>query len=142
MNRFEDMIHMERPASKRPKMDLGNRANLFMPFSALRGFDMAVLTKEKENALVPRALLSDDMQEVLERKLRQISVGDTVAVTYFSLQKRIGGYEVGQYITERGAAEEIDEWGRTLVLPQCCVPFADIFDLQSEVLGHTDAEQA
>ena len=73
MGKYDDILHMERPASKHPKMDLTNRAKLFSPFSALRGFDIAVLTKQKENALVERAWLSEDMREVLERKLRQIS---------------------------------------------------------------------
>lgn len=142
MNRFDDMIHMERPASKHPKMDLGNRAKLFMPFSALRGFDIAVLTKAKERALSPRAWLSDDMQEDLERKLRQLKEGDMVTATYFVPQKRIGDYEVGSYIKESGPVEEIDELGRALVLPQCYVPFTDIYDLQTEVFNRAEGEQA
>ena len=48
MGKYDDIIRRERPESKHPKMDLGNRANIFAPFSALRGFDIAVLTKAKE----------------------------------------------------------------------------------------------
>ena len=88
MGKYDDILHMERPASKHPKMDLTNRAKLFSPFSALRGFDIAVLTKQKENALVERAWLSEDMREVLERKLRQISAGDRVTVR--SEERRVG----------------------------------------------------
>jgi len=142
LNRYDNMIHMERPVSKHPKMDLGNRAKIFSPFSALRGFDIAVLTKAKEKALSPRAWLSDDMQEDLVRKLRQLKEGDMVTVTYFSLQKRMRDYEIGSYISESGPVEEIDELGHALVLPQCYVPFTDIYDLQSEVFNHAEGEQA
>lgn len=140
MGKYDDILHRERPVSQHPKMDLTNRAKLFQPFSALRGFDIAVLTKQKENTLIERALLSEDMQEVLERKLRQIRAGDKVAVTYFCLRKAIGDYEVGEYITETGIVEEVDELAQALVLPGTFIPFADIYDLQGD-FSHADGEQ-
>ncbi len=140
MNRYNDILHKERPVSNRPKMDLGNRAKIFAPFAALRGFDMAVLTKAKERALMPRAELSDDMQLVLEDKLRRLSAGDSVTVTYFSLQKRIGDYEVGSYVTETGWVEAVDVESQALVLTDAFIPFMDIYDLQGEVFEHGETE--
>ncbi len=140
MGKYDDILHMERPASKHPKMDLTNRAKLFSPFSALRGFDIAVLTKQKENALVERAWLSEDMREVLERKLRQISAGDRVTVTYFCLRKAIGDYEIGEYVTETDVVEEVDELAQALVLPGTFIPFTDIYDLQGD-FSHANGEQ-
>ena len=140
MGKYDDILHMERPASKHPKMDLTNRAKLFSPFSALRGFDIAVLTKQKENALVERAWLSEDMQEVLERRLCQISAGDRVTVTYFCLRKAIGDYEIGEYVTETDVVEEVDELAQALVLSGTFIPFTDIYDLQGD-FSHADGEQ-
>ena len=37
-----------RPVSKRPKMDLSNRAKQFMPFSALKGLEEALIKIEQE----------------------------------------------------------------------------------------------
>lgn len=37
MSQYNDILHKERPVSNRPKMDLGNRAKIFAPFSALSG---------------------------------------------------------------------------------------------------------
>ena len=126
MGKYDDILHMERPASKHPKMDLTNRAKLFSPFSALRGFDIAVLTKQKENALVERAWLSEDMREV--------------TVTYFCLRKAIGDYEIGEYVTETDVVEEVDELAQALVLPGTFIPFTDIYDLQGD-FSHADGEQ-
>ncbi|MCI9116581.1 MAG: hypothetical protein HFE87_07965, partial [Acutalibacter sp.] len=81
-----------------------------------------MLTKQKENALVERAWLSEDMREVLERKLRQISAGDRVTVTYFCLRKAIGDYEIGGYVTETDVVEEVDELAQALVLPGTFIP--------------------
>lgn len=39
---------MTRPVSKRPKMDLSNRAKQFMPFSALKGLEEALADVERE----------------------------------------------------------------------------------------------
>ena len=80
------------------------------------------------------------MQDVLERKLNQLAVGDSVTVTYFSLQKRIGDYEVGSYLTETACVEEIDLLNQALVLPHAFVPFTDIYDLQSEVFEDAEGE--
>ena len=141
MSQYNDILHKERPVSNRPKMDLGNRAKIFAPFSALRGFDVAVLTKQKEKTLVPRAWLSEDMQEILGRKLRRVSVGYKVSATYFCLRKRIGDYEVGEYVTETGTVEAIDELNCALVLPHCFIPFTDIYELQGDFC-YADGEQA
>lgn len=140
MGKYDDILYMERPVSKHPKMDLTNRAKQFAPFSALRGFDIAVLTKEKENALIERAWLSEDMQEVLERRLCQISAGDRVTVTYFCLRKAIGDYEIGEYVTETDIVEEVDELAQALVLSGTFIPFTDIYDLQGD-FSHADGEQ-
>ncbi len=140
MSRYDDILHRERPASKHPKMDLGNRAKIFAPFSALRGFDIAVLTKAKEKSLMPRAELSEDMQLILERKLGHLSPGDAVTITHFSLQKRIGDYEVGSYITETDRVEAVDVEAQVLVLTSAFIPFMDIYDLQGEVFDHGATE--
>lgn len=68
------------------------------------------------------------------------AVGDSVTVTYFSLQKRIGDYEVGNYVTETACVEEIDLLNQALVLPHAFVPFTDIYDLQGEGFDYEDGE--
>ena len=102
MNDYTDIIHMERPLSSHPKMDLGNRAKLFSSFDALRGFDLALLAKQVERQLTVRASLLDDAQELLDRKLHMVQPGAKVSITYFRMEKMIGDTEVGTYITETG----------------------------------------
>lgn len=48
--KYNDIINMERPKSKRPKMDLLNRAKIFAPFAALRGHEELLGESAKKNA--------------------------------------------------------------------------------------------
>lgn len=124
---------MERPASAHPKMDIGNRAKQFIPMDALRGFSVAVLTKQREKQLVARINLSEDEMELLNWQLHQIQSGDTVTVTYFQLEKIIGDLEIGTYVTETARVEEVDTVDRALVLSQAYVPFSDLYIIESEI---------
>lgn len=133
MKDYSDMIHMERPASAHPKMDIGNRAKQFIPMDALRGFSVAVLTKQREKQLVARINLSEDEMELLNWQLHQIQSGDTVTVTYFQLEKIIGDLEIGTYVTETARVEEVDTVDRALVLSQAYVPFSDLYIIESEI---------
>ena len=42
LDNYDDIINMDRPASKRQKMPIDDRAKIFAPFAALRGFDDAI----------------------------------------------------------------------------------------------------
>ena len=80
---YQDILHCSRPVSKRPKMSVENRAKLFAPFAALRGFDIEILTTEQDRLLVPQVLLSADQQEANRQALNALEKGDWVTVTYF-----------------------------------------------------------
>ena len=134
MKDYSDIIHVERPVPLRPKMDLGNRAKIFSSFDALRGFDLALLTKQVERELQPRLTLMDDAQELLDRKLRMMRPGSKVIVTYFRLEKMIGSLEVGNYITETGEVEEIDQQEKTIILRTAYIPISDVVELEDDLV--------
>lgn len=94
------MIHLFRPISRHPKMSVGNRAKLFTPFSALRGFDIEIFTKEQDRLLVTRVTLDTDQQERIDRRLNDLRPGQMVTVTYFALVKELDGIPLGEYVTK------------------------------------------
>ena len=132
MDDYADIINRERPPSTHPKMDLGNRAKLFSSFDALRGFDLALLTKQAERQLTVRRELLDDAQEELERKLHMLQAGMKVSITYFRMEKMIGDMEVGTYITETGVVEEVDLQENAIVLRTAFIPISDIAELNTD----------
>ena len=133
---------MERPASAHPKMDVGNRAKQFIPMDALRGFSVAVLTKQREKQLVARIHLSEDEMDLLDWQLHQIQAGDTVTVTYFQLEKMIGDLEIGAYVTETVQVEEVDMEGGALVLAQAYVPFSDLYIIESKIFDRAYEDES
>ncbi len=132
MKDYSDIIHMERPPSFHPKMDLGNRAKLFSSFDALRGFDLALLAKQAERQLTVRRDLLDDAQEELDHKLHILQAGMRVSITYFRMEKTIGDMEVGTYITETGVVEEINAQENAIILRTAFIPISDIAELDAD----------
>ena len=64
------------------KMNREERAKQFMPFAALKGYPEAL--RKKEKVVVPKKELSEEYQEELERKLRQVYKNDIITAIYFS----------------------------------------------------------
>ena len=120
---YRDMIHLSRPISRHPKMSVENRAKLFTPFSALRGFDIEILTQEQDRLLVPQVSLSADQQEAIYRTLNELKKGDWVTVTYFAPVKILEGRQLGEYRTLSGEVKKVDDVEQVLVTTQGGAPF-------------------
>lgn len=138
---YDDILYIKRPPLKHPKMPVENRAKSYAPFDALRGFSLAILTKQAERQMVTRITLSGDAQEQLDRKLHMIGPGDRVAVTYFRLERVIADLELGTYITETGEVEDIDTFAGILFLSNACIPIQEIIELESGVFSEDMTDQ-
>jgi len=103
-------------------MDRKSRAKQFMPFDALKGFKEAVA--EKERIIVPKRDLSEERQEELDWKLRQIQKEDVITVEYF--QDR-------EYVQVTGMVIRIDDASRILQIANMRIAFADISDLKCDM---------
>ena len=126
---YQDILHLSRPISKHPKMSVENRAKLFAPFSALRGFDIEILTTEQDRLLVPQVLLSTDQQETTWQVLNALEKGDWVNITYFVPVKSLDGQLLGEYTVISGAVKKVDDVEQFLVLEGCTIPFGNIHTL-------------
>lgn len=105
----------------RQKMTPAERAKQFMPFAALRGYEDAL--RKRERVVVPRAELSEEAGEELDRRLSRLSVKDMVTVTYF---------KDGEYLKITGMLSRIDVTAKVLKVVTTKIPFADIYEIVSE----------
>lgn len=62
-------------------MNRQDRAKQFMPFAALKGYEEAL--RRRESSPEPRIVLGEDGAEELDRKLRGLSVGNSVRVRHY-----------------------------------------------------------
>ncbi|CCX38095.1 uncharacterized protein BN452_00155 [Clostridium sp. CAG:1013] len=136
---YGDMIHLSRPISRHPKMSVENRAKLFAPFSALRGFDIEILTKEQDRMLVSRVTLGTDQQELIRHRLNDLRSGQRVTVTCFALAKELEGISLGEYVTQTGQVRRVDDFYQVLVLDNGVVAFEDIRELEVQNVEGADA---
>ena len=131
-DKYTEILHMQRPTSERLRMSLDNRAKIFTPFSALRGFDISILTKDKDATLMPRITLYDEIKEGLSHTLGRVQRGMTIHLTWFRPVKGTAGLELGEYITESAVIERLDEVRQIVRIHGQEIPFDDILDITNE----------
>ena len=136
---YQDILYCSRPVSRHPKMSIENRAKLFTPFSALRGFDIEILTQEQDRLLVPQISLASDREEEIYRVLNGLHQGDWATVTYFVPVKHIAGQLLGEYTVASGAVKKVDDVEQLLVLEGASIPFGNIHSLVVQGLKGADS---
>ncbi len=94
------------------------RARIFLPFSALNGFNEAL--KEKEIEIVERKELSEEMIYEISNKLSMLEKGMTVEIEYYCNK---------QYIKQIGVVEKIDTIKKELIIDKNSISFIDILIL-------------
>ena len=104
----------------RTKMSREERAKQFMPFAALKGYPDAL--RKKEKIVVPRMELSEEYQEELDWKLRQLRKNDMAEVIYFHR---------GEYLKAVGMVSAVDTSARMLKVVNTKIPFGEIYSIET-----------
>ena len=142
--KYADILRLSRPEPpvKHPRMALSNRAKIFSPFAALRGFDDEISSEGASKLLVKKVELSDEEKDALSDKLLQVKKGMKVVVRYFVRTTE----NTGKYISMNGTVVMIDPVYRELKVMQdsdrkavgiekelpVIIPFDDIADFAGE----------
>lgn len=150
--KYADILHLSRPEPpvKHPRMALSNRAKIFSPFAALRGFDDEISSEGASKLLVKKVELSDEKKDALSDKLLQVKKGMKVVVRYFVRTTE----NTGKYMSLTGTVVMIDPVYRELKVMQdsdrktvgiekelpVVIPFDDIADLAGD--GITNIEDS
>ena len=142
--KYADILHISRPEppSKHPRMSITNRAKIFSPFAALRGFDDEISSEGATKLLVKKIELSDEKKNNLSDKLLQVKKGTKIVVRYFVKVTE----NTGNYMSLTGTVVMIDPIYRELKVMQdsdrkavgiekelpVIISFDDIADLAGE----------
>ncbi len=137
MGKYDDIINLERPKSNRIPMSRADRAKIFMPFSALKGYEEAI--EEKQRVITERVELAEEQKEELDRTLKVLEKmllkgrEPVVKVIYFQadLKKSAEAHgNYGEYVETEGRLKNIDRVYEILVLEEITIPREDIFNIQ------------
>lgn len=156
---YDDILHMNYPLStsdtvKHPRMSNADRAKIFAPFAALKGYEEALALKE--HIVVPKVELSDDAKENLDRQL-QILIKEleqnqhpVITLVYFEATgstptgntkfetvadtSLAGNQEtVGNYIQFTGKVVKITESSRLLQIVDRKIPLDNIRSIRGDL---------
>lgn len=95
------------------------RAKIFMPFAALKGFENAL--REKEKVIVSKRELSEEELEKLNQKMTLLEKGQMIKIIYFSN---------GEYIELQGLVARLDKVLGNITVVNTNINFKDILSLE------------
>lgn len=95
-----------------------DRAKIFMPFDALKGFSEVIKLMEKNAE--SKKTFSEDMEIDLNNKINSLSKGNKICIKYYC------GIE---YIETIGIIKRINKEYRNIELNNCKINFDDILDI-------------
>ena len=137
--KYSDILHLSRlntedSRRKHPRMSLENRAKIFSPFAALRGYEDKIALEDWKKNRVSMPILSDGEKEVLSAKLSQLTKGQAVSLTYF-IPDEIDAYDIpiGVIHTLAGTLEKIDLTFQNLRIGGRVIPVDLILDVADEL---------
>lgn len=140
MGMYDDIIDLERPKSNRPSMSRVDRAKIFMPFAALKGYEEAI--EEKQRFRVEKTELSQGKKEELDIKLQllenEIVKGQRVIIKINYFQKDLKASEeeereLGEYVSIEGELKKIDRINGALMVEKCRINMGDVVEVSGKM---------
>lgn len=141
-HKYDDIINIEYPLKssdviKHPRMQVEDRAKIFAPFAALKGYEEAIAAKQK--IVVPRIELSEESKDYLDSQLGKIEKLLTneqhpiITVVYFKKDK-VSNEDGGEYIQFTGMVAKFDQTSRILQIVEKRFRLEDIYRIECEEL--------
>ena len=127
MNKYDDIIHLNRPKSNRPSMSIEARAAQFAPFSALVGYEESKM--ETSRITNEKHVLSQSKIDNINDKLNEIKSNNIkrIKITYFIKDKKKSG---GEYSTKEISIKKIDDYNKKIITNYEVISFEDIFEIE------------
>ena len=105
----------------RKKMTNKERAKIFAPFDALKGFKEAL--KEEEIIKIPKVTLSEDQENQLDNILKTLENGMMIEVVYYNCLEEV-------YIKTIGVFVGIDEINKCIYVVKNKILVSDIIGIK------------
>lgn len=131
-HKYDEIISLSRPESRRAKMSNDDRAAQFSPFAALTGFEAAI---EETGRLTDTRIELDEggkqlLDEQMNAVLEVINLQPKVTVTWFCYDERKAG---GAYVSTTGHVKKIDTYNEKILLTNGeTIPLGEIFSIIME----------
>ncbi len=130
--KYKDIIDLPRPEDpsvfrRHPRMPVSERAKIFSPFAALRGYDEQLAAEDERLAREPRREFSEEESARLSAQLASLEKGMQVRAKYF--HPEYPGAAYGSYEKTQGTLTAMDPAARTLRIDEITIPFQDLSEI-------------
>lgn len=144
--RYDDIIMLKRPESKRKKMPVADRAKIFMPFAALSGYEDVIAMRQK--VLQERITLSEERKNELDCQLKILDANyiiekQRVQVQHFLKDEKITneeGKDMGKYVITEGVLTKIDFVMKQIVVEEEHILIQNILEIRTVSQMESDSE--
>lgn len=131
--KYRDIFSLSRPipSYRHPRMPVHDRAKIFSPFAALRGYEEKIAQEDKKIIRVPRKLLCEEDTDQISHLLLHIKKNMTITVHFFKEDTLLpSSPPLGVYLEITGTVMRIDFLSHQLLLfngtENFCISFDDI----------------
>ncbi|MDF2487072.1 MAG: hypothetical protein K0R46_3240 [Herbinix sp.] len=141
-HKYDDIINIDYPLKssdviKHPRMQVEDRAKIFAPFAALKGYEEAIAGKQK--IVVPRIEMSEEAKEYLDLQMGKIEgmllsgLHPIITVVYYQ-EDKVSNEAGGVYIRFTGMVVKFDQTSRILQIVEKRLRLDDIYGIEGEDL--------
>ncbi len=142
-NDNQDIINIVPEFKRKNRMARENRAKIFAPFAALKGYGKAIA--ERQKITVAKAELAEDTKEELDLKIQILldrlwnDDHPVVTLVYFNSRENSHtenekcGEQEGQYIKVTGMLTKIDIPRLTIQIVNQTLSLGDIYSIESDI---------
>lgn len=126
MGEYDDIINLKRPSSKRMKMNIIQRANIFNPYAALEGYASVICEAGRE--VDKKEELTEDKLSDLNVKLNSLieRLPQFATIVYFVPDKVKNG---GKYLTIIGNITKYNINDRFIVVDGLKISFDNLYQI-------------
>ena len=103
------------------KMNLYNRAKIFLPFDALKGFREAL--KKQEKIKVDKKVLSTYQKEEIMKTIKSAKLGSIINLEYYSTIDN-------DYLSLEGVLTKIDDFNKSITIVKKEILMEDIYKIR------------
>ena len=125
---YSDILYLDRPKSKYPKLSIEQRAAQFAPFSALTGYDEQI--KETGRETMNKKILTEEEKNMINQKINYLNLHKNTIfkIIYFLKDNKKDG---GSYFQKISTIKKIDSYNKILILENNLkIPFTNILNIE------------
>lgn len=110
-----------------PRMDRAERAKIFSPFAALRGYEESIVEEERKSKRIKRPYIAEVKRSKINETLKSLNKHDIITLSYFSPETE----DEGEVKTLTSEFINLNEENHTITLKAKTIKLKYLLELET-----------